>query len=54
VLKYTNLKEFRECVLSAFEKDKQYERCKKAAKEYTQKNSSEKIAGELIELFKKL
>lgn len=54
VLKYTDLKEFRECVVSTFEKDKRYERCKKAAKEYTQKNSSEKIAGDLIALFKKL
>jgi len=54
VLKYKDSEEFKECLVSVFEKDEKYEKCIKAAKEYVQKNSSSKIAKKFIELFEKL
>lgn len=54
VLKYRNLKEFKDCLVSAFEKDEKYETCRKAARKYTEENSSQKIARDLVELFRKL
>ncbi len=54
VLKYRNPKEFKDCLVSAFEKDEKYETCRKAARKYTEENSSQKIARDLVELFRKL
>jgi len=54
VLKYRNLEEFKENLRSIFEKDERYQICRKAAKEYAEKNSSEKIASKFLELFRKL
>ena len=54
VLKYGNLEEFKENLRSIFEKDERYQICREAAKEYAEKNSSEKIAREFLELFQKL
>jgi len=54
VLKYKNLEEFKENLRSIFKKDERYQICRKAAEEYAQKNSSEKIASKFLELFKKL
>lgn len=54
VLKYKDLEELKECLVSAFEKDEKYEKSRKAAKEYVQKNSSNKVAEEFIRLFDKL
>jgi len=49
-----NLEEFKENLRSIFEKDERYQICREAAKEYTEKNSSDKIAREFLELFQKL
>jgi len=54
VLKYKNLEDFKECLVSVFEQDKRYEECRKAAKEYVERNSSDKIANRFIKLFEKL
>lgn len=54
VLKYKDLEEFKECIVSAFEKDEKYEKSRKAAKEYVKKNSSNTVAEEFIKLFNKL
>jgi len=52
VLKYKNLEDFKKCLVSVFEKDKRYEKCRKAAKEYVNKNSSEKIADKFLTLLR--
>jgi len=54
VLKYKDLEEFKECLVSVFEKDKRYERCRKVAKEYVERNSSDKVAKQFIKLFERL
>lgn len=54
LLKYRDLEELKKCLVSVFEKDKRYEECRKVAREYVERNSSEKIAGEFIKLFNKL
>ncbi len=54
VLKYRSLEGFKKCLVSVFEKDKKYEECRKAAKEYVERNSSEKIALAFIKLFNQL
>ena len=54
VLKYRDLQEFKKCLVSAFEKDKRYEECRKGAKEYVERNSSDKIADKFLKLFKEL
>ncbi|MCD6083161.1 hypothetical protein J7J59_03515 [Candidatus Aerophobetes bacterium] len=54
VLNYEDLEEFKGCLVSAFEHDKRYEECRKAARKYVEENSSEKIAKRFISLFEKL
>ncbi len=54
VLKYRDLEEFKQRLVSAFKEDIDYQETRKAAKEYVEKNSSEKIARRFIELFKSL
>ena len=54
VLKYKNLEEFKERLISVFEQDENYQRCREAAKKYVQRNSSDKVAKAFIQLFRKL
>ena len=54
VLKYKNLEEFKERLISVFEQDENYHRCREAAKKYVQRNSSDKVAKAFIQLFRKL
>ena len=54
VLKYRNLEEFRENLISVFDRDERYKECCQAAKEYVEKNSSDKIADKFLKLFKEL
>jgi glycosyltransferase involved in cell wall biosynthesis len=54
VLKYKDLEEFKENLISAFTEDERCKATKKAAREYVERNSAEKIAKRLIEVFKEV
>jgi glycosyltransferase involved in cell wall biosynthesis len=54
VLKYSNLEELKERVVSVFEEDKQYRSTVEAARKYVENNSSEQVARKFVSLFETL
>jgi glycosyltransferase involved in cell wall biosynthesis len=54
VLKYTNQNELKDRICSVFNQDKKYKETTKAALEFVNNNSAEKVAERYVELFQRL
>ena len=54
ILKYSNMEELEQRIVSVFEKDNNYRLTLEAAKKYVEQNSSEQIANKFIQLFGEL
>jgi hypothetical protein len=54
VLKYRDLDEFKDCLVSVFEEDERCRETKAAMRRYVKDNAAERIADKFIDLFESL